>query len=92
MAGKKKREFKNPTKENLSLGAAIKEFRRAIKKSQEELAGLSGLDRTYISLIERGQRSPTFSTIFQISTALQIPLIKLISRAIEIYELLELSD
>lgn len=92
MAGKKKREFKNPSKENLSLGAAIKEFRKAIKNSQEELASLSGLDRTYISLIERGQRSPTYSTIFQISVALKISLIELISRAVEIYNQMELED
>ncbi|MCZ2259415.1 helix-turn-helix domain-containing protein [Sporosarcina sp. G11-34] len=38
--------------------------------SQEELAFKSGLDRTYISLLERGKRKPTINTIFAISIPL----------------------
>ncbi|MBP7509518.1 MAG: helix-turn-helix transcriptional regulator, partial [Prolixibacteraceae bacterium] len=36
------------------------------------------LDRTYISLLERGLRQPTLTTIFKISSALKIRPSKLI--------------
>ncbi|WP_226603243.1 helix-turn-helix domain-containing protein [Bacillus cereus] len=41
--------------------------------SQEELAFNSVLDRTYISLLERGKRKPTISTLFSLASALNIP-------------------
>jgi transcriptional regulator with XRE-family HTH domain len=40
--------------------------------SQEGLAELSGLHRTYISGIERGVRNPTLSIILQIANALKV--------------------
>lgn len=40
--------------------------------SQEKLAEFSGLDRTYISLIERGKRKPTVETLVQIAKALKV--------------------
>jgi transcriptional regulator with XRE-family HTH domain len=39
--------------------------------SQEQLGGLSNLDRTYISLLERGLRQPTIETVFKISRPLK---------------------
>lgn len=45
-------------------------LRKNKKWSQEELAAKSGLDRTYISMIERGKRSPTITTIFKLCDAL----------------------
>ncbi|MFC5530431.1 helix-turn-helix domain-containing protein [Cohnella yongneupensis] len=38
--------------------------------SQEELAFKSNLDRTYISMLERGICQPTLNTIFSLSKAL----------------------
>jgi len=40
--------------------------------SQESLAHLAGLDRTYISMIERRKRSPTIDVIEKIARALQV--------------------
>jgi transcriptional regulator with XRE-family HTH domain len=40
--------------------------------SQEELAARAGLDRSYISLVERGRRSPTVNTLIKISTVLAV--------------------
>jgi transcriptional regulator with XRE-family HTH domain len=40
--------------------------------SQERLAELSGLHRTYIGQLERGKKSPTVKTIFDIGKALGI--------------------
>jgi transcriptional regulator with XRE-family HTH domain len=54
------------------FGRILQEERKAKKISQEKLAKLAGLDRTFISLIETGKRSPTFSTILKICSALEI--------------------
>ena len=45
-----------------------------IKKglSQEKLGFESNLHRTYISIIERGLKSPTISTTFRLCAALEI--------------------
>ena len=54
------------------FGKIIQEERKARKISQEKLSKITGLDRTFISLIENGKRSPTLTTIVKISAALQI--------------------
>jgi len=54
------------------FGRILQEERKSKNCSQEKLAKLTGLDRTFISLIENGKRSPTLSTILKISSALTI--------------------
>ncbi|WLV24600.1 helix-turn-helix transcriptional regulator [Aciduricibacillus chroicocephali] len=54
------------------FGKVLKEFRKERKLSQEELAFICGLDRTYISLMERGKRKPTITTIFVLAAGLEI--------------------
>lgn len=41
------------------FGVVLTELRKRKKLSQEQLATDCGLDRTYISLLERGMRQPT---------------------------------
>lgn len=55
-----------------TFGLILKKNRINMKLSQEELAHRSNLDRTYISLLERGQRKPTLNTIFVLSASLEI--------------------
>lgn len=55
-----------------AFGIVIKKYRLERSISQEELAFESGLDRTYISLLERGKRKPTINTLFAISEVLRI--------------------
>jgi len=52
------------------FGAILKKLRLEKAVSQEELANDSELDRTYISLLERGERQPTISTLFKIAASL----------------------
>ena len=40
--------------------------------TQQQLADLTGLHRTYISLVERGLRVPTLEVVFRLSEALDI--------------------
>jgi transcriptional regulator with XRE-family HTH domain len=54
------------------LGVAIRERRRAKKLSQEALAGIADFDRTYISLLERGERNPSFTNLCRVAAALGI--------------------
>lgn len=54
------------------FGSILQEYRLNSKMSQEELAFNSGLDRTYISLLERGKRRPTINTLFALSKALDV--------------------
>jgi transcriptional regulator with XRE-family HTH domain len=40
--------------------------------SQEQLAFLSEVDRTFISLLERGQRQPSLTSVIRIARALDV--------------------
>jgi transcriptional regulator with XRE-family HTH domain len=53
-----------------AFGKVLKETRAKHNVSQEKLALTGGLDRTFISLLERGLRQPSLTTIFQIASAL----------------------
>ncbi|MBL0253194.1 MAG: helix-turn-helix transcriptional regulator [Polaromonas sp.] len=45
------------------FGTSLRAMRRARNFSQEELGQITGLDRTYISGLERGMRNPTLKVI-----------------------------
>ncbi|OUB84500.1 transcriptional regulator [Bacillus thuringiensis serovar medellin] len=55
-----------------AFGITLQKYRAISKLSQEQLALNSGLDRTYISLLERGLRNPTINTIFALAETLDI--------------------
>jgi transcriptional regulator with XRE-family HTH domain len=59
-----------------AFATVLKDLRTEKNISQENLAFLSGLDRTYISLLERGKRQPTLRSLFSISKALDITLVE----------------
>lgn len=65
---------------NKAYGQAVRELRKRNNKSQETLAFDAGLDRTYISLLELGQKSPTLDTIMAICNALGVGLAQVASR------------
>jgi transcriptional regulator with XRE-family HTH domain len=64
-----------------ALGAAIRERRRERDLSQEDLAHESGVHRTYVGGIERGERNPSYTNLLRIAAALELPLSQLIARA-----------
>jgi transcriptional regulator with XRE-family HTH domain len=55
-----------------AFGFVTRSLRKGKNISQETLADLCDLDRTYISLLERGLRQPSLTTIFSIAQALSI--------------------
>lgn len=66
----------------IAFGAALRELREQAGMTQERLAEASKLDRTYVSLLERGLRQPTLATLVRLHAALDISLLALI-RAFE---------
>ena len=52
------------------LARNVRRLRTATGLSQEELAVRSGLHRTYISSVERGQRNVSVENIFALAQAL----------------------
>jgi transcriptional regulator with XRE-family HTH domain len=60
------------------FGQVLKQIRKKAKISQEELAFRSNLDRTYISMLERGIHQPTLNTLMSLSAALNMKLSELV--------------
>ena len=55
-----------------AFGRVLREAREEAGLSQEKLAFESSIDRTFVSMLERGIRQPSLTTIFQLSEALEI--------------------
>ena len=65
------------------FGLAVRAARRERGWAQDELSEAAGLDRTYLSGLERGRRNPTLATLERIAVALDRPLADLIRAAEE---------
>ena len=57
---------------NSEFGKRVRNARKNKNWSQEELAALAGINRTYMGEIERGRASPSLNKMVQISNALEI--------------------
>ena len=55
-----------------TFGQVLQQLRKERGLSQEELGFESGYHRTYISLLERGKKSPSLKTIFKLAKALDV--------------------
>ena len=58
----------------LLVGKRVRELRNSIGITQEELADLVGLDRTYITSVECGKRNISIVNIEKLANALQVSL------------------
>jgi transcriptional regulator with XRE-family HTH domain len=54
------------------VGQNVKRLRIAAGISQAELADRMGVDRAYVSGLEKGQRNPTVITLWHIAKALKV--------------------
>lgn len=61
------------------FGNAVRTARVAAELTQEELADRSGLDRSYIGGVERGERNPTLMAIDKIAGGLGVSVANLFS-------------
>ena len=55
-----------------NFGARVRTLRNALGLSQEKLAEKAGVHRTYIGMIERGEKNITLSNIEKIACALGV--------------------
>jgi transcriptional regulator with XRE-family HTH domain len=63
----------------IKFGKKIRQERLKRALSQEDLAELAGLHRTYIGMIERAEKNLTLKNVEKIAKALKIPLRDLFS-------------
>ena len=62
---------------NKAFGKRVAELRKNAGYSQERFAFKCGVDRTYVGVVEHGEKSPTLNTIEKIANALDIPMSEL---------------
>ncbi len=55
-----------------NFGSRMQKVRQSKGVTQEELAAILSMHRTYIGLIERGERNPTIRTLYKIAKALKV--------------------
>lgn len=74
-----------PTQTNpcAEFGRRLKELRLERGLSQEQLAHLAGLDRTYISSCEAGRRNVTLRTIDRLANALGVDVTEMVRCDVE---------
>ncbi len=61
----------------VEFGARLRRLREAAGVSQEALADLAGIHRTYLSDVERGQRNLGLDNIVALAVALKVPTARL---------------
>src|SRR5258708_1256032 len=73
-----------PERTRLMLAFLARRFRSLRERqgiTQEEFADRCGISVSFASLLERGERSPSYETLLQIADALEIPLAELFRSA-----------
>jgi len=68
----------NDTDPRVRFGTAVRSLRRRKGISQEKLAELAGIHRTYMGDVERGTRNLALVNMTRIANALGLPLSELI--------------
>lgn len=66
--------------QTLALGQTIVALRLERGLSQEQLALRSGLDRSHLGRIERGEKNPRLETVFTIVEGLEVSLVEFFAR------------
>ena len=67
------------------FGKEVRRIREQLELTQEELADRAKLHRTYVSLIERGQRMPTLDVAFRLAQGLGTSPSELVRKAERAY-------
>ncbi len=61
----------------LALGRRVRVLRQTLRLTQDEFAHRCGISVSFASLLERGERSPSYETVVEIARALEVPLAEL---------------
>lgn len=65
------------TPTRMKFGKSLKEIRKKVGLSQEELGFRAGIHRTYIGAIERGEQNVSVDNIHKLARALKVHVSKL---------------
>lgn len=68
---------------NAGLGAAIRDVRHQRKMHQDHLAGVTGIDASVVSRIERGERPCRVAELVLLAAGLNISADELVRRAVQ---------
>ena len=64
----------------IKFGESVRDTRKALGLTQEELADKADVHRTYIGMIERAEKNITLINIGKIAAALDIDIIELLKK------------
>ncbi|WP_137808408.1 helix-turn-helix domain-containing protein [Pseudomonas sp. G(2018)] len=62
---------------NVAFGCVLADLRKGLGLSQEKLGFEAKMDRSFLSLLERGKRSPTLDTLMRLCQVMKISLTQL---------------
>ena len=54
------------------LGVNVRHYRLQKRMTQEQLANAAGMERSYVSDLERGTRNPSVAALGRLASALQV--------------------
>ena len=77
---------------NLIVTKNMKRLRKENKLSMDELAKLSGVSKSMLAQIERGEGNPTLSTLWKLSNGMKVPFDALTVRPKVPYEIVKTSE
>lgn len=77
---------------NQTVAKNIKRLREEHKLSMDELSKRSGVSKSMLAQIERGEGNPTISTLWKISNGMKVPFDALTVRAKTPYEIVRISE
>ena len=66
----------------IAFGKRVREVRKAKGISQEKLAELANIDRSYMGNIERGEKNVTLKKVYEICDALKVDISELVSSSL----------
>lgn len=66
-----------------AFGTAVREARKKQGLSQLEVASTSGIDRAYVSELERGLGNPSVETMFRLAKAMKVSPVVLVQMIAE---------
>ena len=56
----------------IAFGQVLRNVRQRCSMSQDDLGAKSGYHRTYIGQLERGEKSPSLRTIFNLASTMRV--------------------
>lgn len=62
----------------IQFGQLVRKYRKERNMSQEQLALLCNMDRSYLGRIERGEVNPTLEKIYELASSLKISVYELL--------------